>query len=198
MKTAITGGIGSGKSYVCRLLGQHGIDIYDCDAAAKRLMRTSTELRRQLTQIVGPEAYHSDGQLDKRAIATFLLSSQDNAKALDALIHPAVAQDFVASGMKWMECAILFESGFDRLVDRVVVVTAPFDLRVSRIMQRDGITRQKAIEWINCQWPQDEVRRLSHLEIVNDGVTPLEDQLRPLLSPPYHQTPITQNLTPNT
>ena len=181
MKTAITGGIGSGKSYFCRLLNKQGIDIYDCDAAAKRLMHSSAELRRQLTQLIGPETYLADGRLNKAVVAAFLLSSEEHAKAVDNIVHPAVAADFEASGMEWMECAILFESGFDLLVDRVVVVTAPEEVRLSRIMKRDGITRDKALEWLSRQWPQEAVRRLADVEIVNDGVRSLDDQIGALL-----------------
>ncbi len=181
MKTAITGGIGSGKSYVCRLLAEQGIEIYDCDAAAKRLMRHSVELRRQLTELIGPDTYQADGRLNKAAVASFLLRSEANAKAVDAIVHPAVARDFEASGLRWIECAILYESGFDRLVDRVVVVTAPEEVRIRRIMLRDAITREKALEWIARQWPQDDVRRRADLEIVNDGLSPLDPQIRELL-----------------
>jgi dephospho-CoA kinase len=181
MKIAVTGGIGSGKSYVCRLLKRRGIEVYDCDAAAKRLMRQSADLRRQLTDLIGPDTYvrSSDGQsfqLNKSAVAQFLLASESNAHAIDAIVHPAVAADYLQSGQQWMECAILFESGFDRLVDHIIVVTAPQEVRVSRIMQRDGISREKALEWMNRQWSQDEVRRCAHDEIVNDG-RPLEPQI---------------------
>ena len=80
-----------------------------------------------------------------------------------------------------MECAILFESGFDRLVDRVIVVTAPQELRLERIMQRDGITREKALEWMGRQWPQEQVVARSHFEIINDG-RPLEPQIENILT----------------
>ena len=112
MKIAITGGIGSGKSYVCQLLTQHGISIYDCDSAAKRLMRTSPVLRQQLTKLIGPDTYDAEGQLNKAEVARFLLLSEQNAQAINAIVHPAVAQDFKESGYQWMECAILYESGF--------------------------------------------------------------------------------------
>ena len=177
---AITGGIGSGKSYVCRLLEQQGITVYDCDAAAKRLMRTSATLRQQLCQLIGNDAYNSDG-LNKAAVARFLLASDDNARAIDAIVHPAVAADFINSGARWMECAILFESGFNRLVDRTIVVTAPEQLRIERIMQRDGITAEKARQWLGKQWPQDEVRRLADYEIVNDGQQPLLPQIETII-----------------
>ena len=181
MKVGITGGIGSGKSYVCKLLAERGVTVYDCDAAAKRLMRTSPTLHQQLTVLIGPDAYLPDGTLNKAAVTKFLLASEQNAKAVDAVVHPAVFADFEQSGILWMESAILFESGINRLVDFVVVVTAPEEVRIERIMQRDRITAEKAREWINRQWPQNEVRRLADHEIINDGHADLSPQLDNLL-----------------
>ena len=180
-RIAITGGIGSGKSYVCRKLERQGIRIYDCDDAAKRLMRESPALRQSLIGLIGTDAYLPDGSLNKAAIASFLLASDDNARALNAIVHPAVAEDFMQSDKRWMECAILFESGFDRLVDRVVAVTAPRHVRVERIMKRDQITAEKAEEWIEKQWPQEKVEQMSHYTICNDGQQPLDIQLKRLL-----------------
>lgn len=180
MKTGITGGIGTGKSYVCELLKARGIEVYDCDQAAKRLMRNSADIRQQLTTIIGADAY-IDGVPNKAAIARFLLQSAVNAHAIDAIVHPAVFRDFEQSGMLWMESAILYESGIDRLVDRVIVVTAPLDVRIRRITQRDGITADKALEWIHRQWPQEELIRRADYEIVNDGTADLEAQLEQLL-----------------
>ena len=174
MKTGITGGIGSGKSYVCRLLAQQGIEVYDCDAAAKRLIRTSPELRRQLLALIG--------SLEKADIARFLLESEENAHAIDAIVHPAVFRDFEESGLQWMESASMIESGADRLVDRVVVVTAPEEVRIQRVMQRDGISREKALEWMERQWPQEEVRRRADDEIINDGVKDLNSQIDRILN----------------
>ena len=99
MRIAITGGIGSGKSYVCRMLEQRGIKIYDCDAAAKRLMRTSGSLQLQLKELVGEDVYSADGVLQKHVLAEFLLASEANKVALNNVVHPAVAVDYEASGM---------------------------------------------------------------------------------------------------
>ena len=176
MKTGITGGIGAGKSYVCELLKARGIDVYDCDQAAKRLMRSSTDIRQQLTALIGEDAYIAEAP-NKAAIARFLLQSEANAHAIDAIVHPAVFRDFEESGMSWIESAILYESGIDRLVDRVVVVTAPQDVRIQRIMQRDGITADRALEWIHRQWPQEELVRRADYEIINDGKADLEAQI---------------------
>jgi dephospho-CoA kinase len=182
MKIGITGGIGSGKSYVCRLLQQHhGISVYDCDSAAKRLMRSDEQLRLQLTRLIGSDCYTPDGLLNKASVARFLLASQENAQAIDDIVHPAVFRDYEESGYQWIESAILFESGIDRMVDRVVVVTAPEEVRLQRVMQRDGITREKAYEWMTRQLPQDEVRHRADFEIINDGTTPLVPQIEKLI-----------------
>ncbi len=174
MKIGITGGIGSGKSYICRHLAARDIDVYDCDAAAKRLIRTSPTLQQQLITLIG--------SLDKAAMSRFLLSSEENQQAMNAIIHPAVFRDFEESGMEWMESAILYESGAHRLVDRVVVVTAPDEIRIARIMARDGISREKALQWIGRQWPQQKVRQFANYEIVNDGLTDLDSQIDRLLT----------------
>jgi dephospho-CoA kinase len=119
--------------------------------------------------------------LNKKKVAEFLLVSEDNAKAIDAIVHPAVFRDFEASGMKWMESAILYESGAFRLVDKTIVVTAPEEVRIQRVMQRDGISREKVLEWMARQLPQEEVRRRSDFEIVNDGEADIEQQLNKIL-----------------
>ena len=181
MSVAITGGIGSGKSYVCRLLKQRGIEIYDCDAAAKRLMRESDDLKKRLQALVGEEVY-TDGELNKVVMAKYLLSSEEHARAVDNVVHPAVADDFIRSGMTWMECAILFESGFQRLVDQVVRVVAPLEVRIRRVMERDGISREKVLEWMTRQWPQEEVLRQSDLWILNDGKENLNSQIDNLIN----------------
>jgi len=180
MKIGITGGIGSGKSYVCRLLNQRGIDIYDCDSAAKRLIRTSLDIHRQLTRLIGQDAYLGE-ELNKAVVARFLLGSDANAKAIDDIVHPAVFKDFEKSGMEWMESAILFESGIYKLVDRVIIVTAPEKVRIERVMKRDGITSDKVKQWMNRQWPQDITRLRADYEIVNDGKMDLKQQIDNIL-----------------
>ena len=183
---AITGGIGSGKSFVCRLLNEeYGISVYDCDSAAKRLMRTSPTLRRQLTELIGPEAYGTgeDSALNKAAVARFLLASADHAKSINDIVHPAVADDFLQSGKEWLESAILFQAGFDQRVhfDAVVCVTAPDEVRIRRIMLRDDISHERAQQWLASQWPQEEMLRRSDYEIINDGQQPLLPQIEKII-----------------
>ena len=181
MKIGITGGIGSGKSFVCQRLKTRGIEVYDCDSAAKRLIRTSNSIRGQLIQLIGEDAYIGES-LNKVAVARFLLASESNAQAIDHIVHPAVFQDFMDSGMQWMESAILYESGINKLVDRVIVVTAPLEIRIQRVMQRDGITRENVEQWMQRQWSQEEVRKRADYEIVNDGITDIDVQIDKLLN----------------
>ncbi|MEE0422505.1 MAG: dephospho-CoA kinase [Prevotella sp.] len=184
MKIVITGGIGSGKSYVCRILEKQGIRVYDCDAEAKRLMRTDAELQTGLKQLVGEEVYSADGILQKPVLAQFILTSEANKQAVNDVVHPAVARDFEQSDCEWMESAILFDSGFDRRThfDKVVCVLAPVDVRLQRIMQRDHISQEKAQQWIDAVMPQEELIARSDYEIVNDGERDVEAQVVHLLN----------------
>lgn len=184
MKIAITGGIGSGKSYVCRILEKQGIRVYDCDAEAKRLMRTDAELQAGLKKLVGKEVYSADGILQKPVLAQFILSSEANKQAVNDVVHPAVARDFEQSNCEWMESAILFDSGFNRRThfDKVVCVSAPVAVRLQRIMQRDHISQEKAQQWIDAVMPQEELIARSDYEIVNDGVRDVEAQVVHLLN----------------
>ncbi len=180
---AITGGIGSGKSYVCRLLEQEGVAVYDCDAAAKRLMATDRSLQQQLCRLVG-DGVCRDGVLQKAVLAQYILESEAHKQAVNDVVHPAVARDFLDSGMEWLESAILFDSGFHQRVtfDAYVCVSAPMEVRLARIMQRDGISREKAMQWIECQMPMKEVESRCHYVIRNDGRRELLPQLRNVIS----------------
>ena len=184
MKIAITGGIGSGKSYVCRILEKHGIRVYDCDAGAKRLMRQDADLQAGLKKLVGEQVYSADGILQKPVLAQFILTGEANKQAVNDVVHPAVARDFEKSDRSWLESAILFDSGFYRRThfDFVVCVTAPIPVRIERIMQRDHISQQKAQQWIDAVMPQEELKARSDFEIVNDGVRDVEEQVVNLLN----------------
>ena len=182
MKIGIAGGIGSGKSYVCQALRQRGYEVYDCDAAAKRLIRTSPAIRRELTALIGPDTYDAEtGEFNKAAVARFLLASEANAQAIDAIVHPAVFRDFEASGLDWLESAIMFESGIYRLMDIVIAVVAPKELRIQRVMERDHISREKVLEWMSRQYPQREVIQRADFVLVNDGKANIEHQLNKII-----------------
>lgn len=181
LRVAITGGIGSGKSVMCQRFARRGIDVYDCDDAAKRLMRTDRHLQDELSLLVGRDVF-KDGILQKSVLAGFLLESEEHKQKVNDVIHPAVARDFEQSGYRWLESAILFDSGFYKRthLDCVICVSAPLDLRIKRVMERDHITREKAVEWMNRQMPQEEVIRRSDYELVS-GREDIEEQIDCLL-----------------
>ena len=181
MRIGIAGGIGSGKSYVCALIRQRGFEVYDCDSAAKRLIRTDPDIRQQLTALIGPDTYSAEGQLNKAVVARFLLLSEDNTDAINSIVHPAVFRDFEASGLEWLESAIMYESGISRLMDRVIVVTAPLEVRIRRVMQRDHISRSQVLAWMSKQLPQEQVVTLADYELVNDGQADIEQQLNNII-----------------
>ena len=175
---AITGGIGSGKSFVCDILRRRGFGVYDCDAAAKRLMATDKDLQRELSQLVGNGVY-SNGVLQKSVLAQFILESEDNKQAVNHIVHPAVAADYLSSGCQWLESAILFDANFDQRVtfDIIIGVVAPDEVRTERIMTRDGISREQALQWIGCQMPQETVARLCDYIISNGTGDDVETQV---------------------
>lgn len=172
MRYCLTGGIGAGKSYVCSLLREKGVEIYDTDNAAKRLIAQSPEIRRQLKELIGG--------LDKQTIAAFLLKSEENKLAINSIVHPAVIKDFLDSGYEWMECAIIYEAHLEQYVDKVIAVTAPREVRIERIMARDGITRKEAEQWIDAQYPQEKVAERADFVIINDGNKDLQKQIEEL------------------
>ena len=125
-------------------------------------------------------------------MSRFLLANEGNQQAMNAIVHPAVFRDFEQSGMQWMESAILFESGARQLVDKAVVVTAPQEVRIQRVMQRDGITREKVLQWMTRQWPQEEVIAHADYEIVNDGIQDLDSQIDRILESIHRHNEITK------
>ncbi len=182
----ITGGIGSGKSYVCELLRGKGINVYDCDFHAKRLMRENEDVIDGLKKIIGGNAYIGN-KLNKPVIAQFLLDNANNTKAINNVVHPVVAKDFLQSDFTWLESAIYFESDFCRQIltdyaPYVICVSAPLEIRIDRIMHRDNISRDKALEWIEKQMPDEKKIERSDFVIINDGKHNLDKQINDLLN----------------
>jgi dephospho-CoA kinase len=186
LRIAITGGIGSGKSHVCRFLEEMGYPIFYCDDQAKHIIRTDAELQRQLSALVGQDLF-AGGVLNKGMLAAFLCQGPDYSKQVDRLVHPRVAQVFAqwveqqCSNIVFMECALLFESGFESLVDRTICVVVSESLRVQRVMHRDNVTQEKVYEWISLQMPEEEKARLSDIIIHNNPSDNVFEQLTQIL-----------------
>lgn len=175
---ALTGGIGAGKSFVAQSLKKRGIEVFDCDEAAKSLMRNNDDLKQQITELVGKEAY-KHGQLNKHYITQFLLKDAHNAQALNNIVHPAVAKFFENSPQHWLESAILFESEFYKRtpIHVIICVIAPLNLRLQRVIKRDNISKEQALAWINKQMLQEEKAQKATFTIINDGEKDIDTQL---------------------
>ena len=186
-RIGITGGIGSGKTYVCQLLKQRGIPVYHCDEEAKRLMTESPVIRRKMCKLIGKDAYNGQ-ELNKPIIAQYLFASDDHAKCINAIVHPVVRQDFLQwtkqqdSPIVAQECALLFESGFQDTVDFTIEVYAPQPLRIQRATQRDQVAPEHILARMAQQMDEEEKRQHADFCILNDGTTDLDAQLDLLLA----------------
>lgn len=160
---AITGGIGSGKTTVCRLIEErYALPIFYCDDEAKHIIRTHAGVKKDLCALIGTEVYSSEGQLCKAVLGAYIRQSKAHAARVNAIVHPRVAEAWhtFCQGKPFalMECALLFESGFDHLVQHTIAVVCEHETRIRRIMQRDHIDRHTALQWIALQWPDEQVR----------------------------------------
>lgn len=187
VRIGLTGGIGCGKSYVARLLIKRGIPVYDSDSQAKQLSDMSPAIREQLTELVGDRQLYADGTLNRKILTEYLFASEENARKVEKIIHPAVKTHFLEwadsqdSALCAIESAILIESGFADVVDYIVVVDAPVELRIKRCMERDSTTKEKVLERMAAQMSQEEKCSLAHFLIFNDNVSDLERQIDAML-----------------
>ena len=188
MKIGITGGIGSGKTYISQQLAAAGYPIYNCDDEAKRLMHSSPHIRHQLTSLIGSHAYTANGQLNRAAIAEYLFSNEEHAAHINAIVHPAVKADFRAWATRqtaphcFMESAILFESGFNDTVDKVVLVYADEQTRLHRAIQRDHATEQQIRARMAQQIPTAEAVRRADYVLYNTQTANTAVEMQKLLN----------------
>ena len=188
IKVGITGGIGSGKSVVSRLLEIMGIPVYISDTEAKRITCTDTVIRRELCALVGQEVFQG-GELNRTLLAEYMFGYPEHVKEVNAIIHPRVKDDFRQwtvrfgnNGLVGMESAILIESGFREEVDFLVMVYAPLEVRVERAMKRDCSSRELVLKRIEAQRSDEAKREQADFVIVNDDETPLIPQVLELIS----------------
>lgn len=190
VRLGITGGIGSGKSFLSKLLIKKGIPVFDSDFEAKRLMLTDDEIIFSLKSLLGDNVYQ-DGEINKPLLASYIFTSAENASKVNSIVHPYVKNEF----LKWadryfllgynivaIESAILFEAGFNDIVDKIVMVHAPLEIRVDRVIERDNTNREKVMERIKSQMDDDVKISMSDFVIENDGRFLLDSQVDKLIS----------------
>ena len=182
----VTGGIGSGKSYIARLLEERGIPVYDTDSRAKALYDTDEELREAMISLCGAGIYAPSGLLDRKALASLIFADRSLLEQVNALVHPAVRRDFVAwreglsaEGKRLcaLESALLLDAGLDAYTDGVLAVLADDTLRLQRAMMRDGVGEEAIRARMQHQMSQVELAQRADFLIYNDEAHPLIPQL---------------------
>ena len=187
IKVGLTGGIGSGKTTVANIFKQLGVPVYFSDDRAKDLMLNNQFLRESLISLFGDKVI-IDGFLNRSYIASKVFSNSKELIKLNALVHPFVQKDFddwsasQCSVYVIKEAAILFETGANKLLDKVVLVESPKDLKVSRVMLRDGMKNEEVLMRMSKQWSDDQKRTYADYIIYNDEENPLINQILKLHS----------------
>ena len=176
IKVGITGGIGSGKTLVCNMFKILGVPVFHADVVAKLLLNTSSNIKEELIENFGADIYSFDGSINRKAFGDIIFNNANSLAVANRIIHPYVILEF----KNWLEfhkekeyilheAAILFESGVDKEMDKVIYVYAPEDIRVSRVISRDKISTEDINARINNQWPFEKVKNRVNYIINNDG-----------------------------
>ena len=168
----LTGGIGSGKSTIAAMFQELGVPVYNSDERAKHLMNTSKKIRKRLIELLGEKAYLDD-KLNRVYIAKKVFNDADLLEKLNHIVHPVVRKDFV----KWtkkqnapyviQETALLFENNAQELYDLVILITAPKELRIERVLARDEFTKEQVIARMNNQLDDETKLKLTNFVIEN-------------------------------
>ncbi len=185
-KIGVTGGIGSGKSFVANIIEKMGYPVYYSDVRSKELTNTNPIIRQGLIHLVGKNVYF-DGELDKKILAEAIFSNDEMRLKVNQLIHPIVRQDFEdwakaqTNDLIFNEAAILFETGAYRNFDATVLIYAPIELRLKRVLKRDIITKEEVLARINNQMSDEEKLKMTPYSILNDGESPLLKQIEEVI-----------------
>ena len=185
-RIGITGGIGSGKSFIATIIERMGYPVYYSDVRSKELTNAHPVIRQGLIDLVGENVYFG-GELDKKVLATAIFSNDELRLKVNQLIHPIVRQDFEdwansqKSDLIFNEAAILFETGAYRKFNATILVYAPEDLRLKRVLKRDIITKDEVLARINNQMGDEEKLKMTPYSILNNGEIPLLKQIEDVI-----------------
>lgn len=174
LKLGITGGIGSGKTTVCRLFGLLGIPVYYADDESKKLLNEDQEVKEKVLAVFGKSILDNSGMIDRKKLAAIVFNNKEQLEKLNAILHPAVGLNFE----NWLkkqntpyilkEAAILFESGAYKQVDKVLTITAPLELKIQRTMKRDGVSKEEIERRMQLQMTDEEKVKRSDFIITNN------------------------------
>jgi dephospho-CoA kinase len=175
LRVGITGGIGAGKSTVCKIFHALGISVFDADRSAKQMMAENPELKKQLLEMFGPDTFGDDGTLNRKYLAGKVFNDDEELNRLNRLVHPFVIKDYElwlqkipTAPYSIREAAILLESGNYKDLDVIIVVDAPVDIRIKRVIQRDKRTEAEIRSIISKQWPIEKKQKFTRFIIQNN------------------------------
>jgi dephospho-CoA kinase len=186
-RIGLTGGIGSGKSFIAQIIEHMGYPVYYSDARAKELTKSNPTIKMGLISLFGEEVYEGN-QLNAELIASKIFNDDELRTKVNELIHPTVRADFEKwvlnqhSALVFNEAAILFETGSYRNFDVTILVCAPTELKIERVMKRENCSREVVLERMNKQWPDEEKLKLADYSILNDDETPVLIQLEAVIN----------------
>lgn len=175
LKVGLTGNIGSGKSFVASIFSTLDIAVFVADAEAKKLYERE-EIKMMLRGLFGDKIFNKDGSLDKQSLASMIFNDQANLRKLNQVIHPMVREAFGRWSLErsnspyvLYEAAILFESGYYKDLDKIILVMAPEEVRVKRVMERDGASREEVMNRMANQWQEEKKVSMADFIINNNG-----------------------------
>ena len=186
-RIGLTGGIGSGKSFVANILENMGFPVYYSDLQSKELTKSNPSIKTGLISLFGEEVY-SDNELNTQLIATKIFQNEEMRQKVNELIHPIVRKDFEdwvtnqKSALVFNEAAILFETGAFRNFDATILVCAPMELKIQRVMKRENCSKEDVLARMSKQWSDDEKSKLANFIINNDECDPILTQLELVLA----------------
>ena len=193
IKVGVTGGIGSGKTYICKLLELMNFPVYYSDTESKRIQNENADVRAKLIELFSEECYTEQG-LNRQFLAQIIFSDPSAKKQVEEIMHPTVAKDFASWCTKketqgerivFIESAILYESGFDSLVDKVIMVYADEDVRIERSMKRDGADRAAIEERIKNQSSDNDKRLKADFVLHNNPDNNVNKQIFEIIKKLY-------------
>ena len=185
-RIGITGGIGAGKSLVAEIIKAMGYPVYNSDERAKELTDSNPKIKEGLIHLFGEEIYQND-TLNKFALAQAIFSDESLREKVNALIHPIVREDFNLwalaqnNSLVFNESAILFETGSFKNFDAIILVYAPKEIRIQRIMKRDNCSENEVLKRMNSQFSDEEKYQLTEFRVLNDEQTPLLEQVEQII-----------------
>ena len=186
-KIGLTGGIGSGKTYVAQILEKMGYPVYYSDTRAKELCNEDPLIIRQLKELLGDDAYKNE-KLNKSFISNQIFSSPELRETINSIIHPVVRNDFdqwlenlSSHSLVFNEAAILFETKSYKRFDETILVYAPLEIKIQRLISRDRVSQEEITAKMNAQWSDTKKMALTRFHILNDEKTPLLEQIEEVL-----------------